>query len=59
MDANALVPVTLGGDHHVGLVQHKHRNLFGVDELVLGAPVEDGAWCPDDNLLLQLNASLH
>uniref|UniRef100_A0A8C9YQY7 Uncharacterized protein n=1 Tax=Sander lucioperca TaxID=283035 RepID=A0A8C9YQY7_SANLU len=59
MDPNALVPVALRGDHHISLVEHKHRNLLGVNELVLGAPVEDCAWCSNDNLLLQLHASLH
>lgn len=59
MDTYALVPMTLCGDHHISLIQHKHSNLLGVDELVLGAPVEDRAWCSYDNLLLQLDASLH
>ena len=59
VDADALVPMTLRGDHHVGLVQNEHGDLLGVDELVLGAPVEDGAGRPDDNVLLQLDASLH
>uniref|UniRef100_A0A3B4XYD6 Uncharacterized protein n=1 Tax=Seriola lalandi dorsalis TaxID=1841481 RepID=A0A3B4XYD6_SERLL len=59
VDTNALVPMTLRGDHHISLVQHKHSDLLGVDELVLGAPVEDCAWCPNDNLVLQLDASLH
>lgn len=59
MDPYALVPMTLCGDHHVGLVQDKHADLLGVDELVLGAPVQDGSWCSDDNLLLQLDSSLH
>lgn len=59
MDTYALVPMTLRGDHHVGLVQHKHSDLLGVDELVLGAPVKDCAWCSNDNLFLQLDTSLH
>lgn len=59
VDPYALVPMTLCGDHHVSLVEHKHSNLLGVNELVLGAPVEDGARCSDNNLLLQLSASLH
>lgn len=58
MDANTLVPMSLCGDHHISLIQHKHSNLLGVNELVLGAPVEDCAWCSNDNLLLQLLASL-
>lgn len=59
MDPYALVPVTLRGDHHVGFIQYKHCNLLRVDEFVLVAPVEDGAGCPNDNLLLQLDTSLH
>lgn len=59
MDPYALVPMTLCGDHHISLVQNKHSNLLGVDELVLGAPVENCAWRSDDNLLLQLDASHH
>uniref|UniRef100_A0A8C4HDY9 Uncharacterized protein n=1 Tax=Dicentrarchus labrax TaxID=13489 RepID=A0A8C4HDY9_DICLA len=55
MDTYALVPVTLCGDHHISLVQHKHGDLLGFDEPVLGAPVEDCAWCSNDNLLLQLD----
>lgn len=51
--------MTLHGDHHISLVQHKHCNPLWVNELVLGTPVEDGARCSDDNLLLQLSASLH
>uniref|UniRef100_A0A3Q0S9N5 Uncharacterized protein n=1 Tax=Amphilophus citrinellus TaxID=61819 RepID=A0A3Q0S9N5_AMPCI len=59
LSASALVPVTLCGNHHISLIQHKHSNLLGVNDLVLGAPVEDCAWCTDDNLLLQLDSSLH
>lgn len=59
MDTYALVPMTLCGDHHISLIQHKHANLLGVDVPVLGAPVKDCAWCSNDNLLLQLGASLH
>lgn len=59
VDSNALVPVALGGDHHISLIQHKHSDLFGVNELVLGAPVVDCARCTNDNLLLQLGSSLH
>uniref|UniRef100_A0A3B3ZTA6 Uncharacterized protein n=1 Tax=Periophthalmus magnuspinnatus TaxID=409849 RepID=A0A3B3ZTA6_9GOBI len=38
--AYALVLVALCGDHHVSLVQHKHRNLHWVDHSVFGAPIE-------------------
>uniref|UniRef100_H2SQ26 Uncharacterized protein n=1 Tax=Takifugu rubripes TaxID=31033 RepID=H2SQ26_TAKRU len=50
LDADALVPVALHGDHHIGLVQHEHGDLLGVDGLPLGAPVVDGAGRPDDDL---------
>lgn len=59
MDTDALVPMTLRRDHHIRLVQHKHGDLLRVDVPVFGAPVEDGAWCSDDNLLLQLGVFLH
>lgn len=59
VDADALVPVTLGGNHHVGLVEHEHGDLLRVDEFVFGAPVQDCAWSSNHNLLLQLHASLH
>uniref|UniRef100_A0A669DPA3 Secreted protein n=1 Tax=Oreochromis niloticus TaxID=8128 RepID=A0A669DPA3_ORENI len=57
VDSNALVPVALGGDHHISLIQHKHSDFFGVNELVLGAPIVDCARCTNDNLLLQLEIS--
>lgn len=59
MDAYALVAVPLRGDHHIRLVQDEHGDLLGVDEMVLGAPVEDGARRSDHNLLLQWDASFH
>lgn len=59
MDTNALVPMTLCANHHISLIQHKHCNLLGVNGLELGAPVEDCAWCSNDNLLLHLDTSLH
>lgn len=59
MDAYALVPVSLRGDHDICLVQDKHSDLLGVDQLVLGAPVEDRARRSDHNLLLQWDASVH
>lgn len=59
MDAYALVSVSLRGDHYIRLVQDKHSDLLGVDELVLGAPVKDRARRSDHNLLLQWDASVH
>lgn len=58
MDPDALVPMALRGDHHVGLVQHKHADLLGIDDLKFGAPVEDCARRSNDDLLLQLDSSL-
>uniref|UniRef100_A0A3Q1GPC7 Uncharacterized protein n=1 Tax=Acanthochromis polyacanthus TaxID=80966 RepID=A0A3Q1GPC7_9TELE len=40
LSASALVLMTLRGNHHISLVQHKHSNLLGVNVLVLGAPVK-------------------
>ncbi|KAJ0064808.1 hypothetical protein NL108_015290, partial [Boleophthalmus pectinirostris] len=45
--------VSLCSDHHVGLVQHKHRDLLRVDHFVFSAPVEQCAGGPDHYLLLQ------
>uniref|UniRef100_A0A8C8DUV0 Uncharacterized protein n=1 Tax=Oryzias sinensis TaxID=183150 RepID=A0A8C8DUV0_9TELE len=57
LDSDALVPEALSGDHHVGLVQHKHADFLEVDHLVLGAPVQECSRRSDDDLLLQLDAS--
>uniref|UniRef100_A0A667XGT5 Uncharacterized protein n=1 Tax=Myripristis murdjan TaxID=586833 RepID=A0A667XGT5_9TELE len=43
-------------NHDVRLIQHKHLDLLGINKLELGAPVQHGAWCANDNLLLQLHA---
>lgn len=54
-----MVLVTLRGDHDIGLVQHKHFDLLGVNELQFSAPVQHGSRCADNDLLLQLDAALH
>lgn len=59
LDANALVLVTLCGDHDICLVQHKHINFLWVDKSELLAPVQDRAGGADHNLLLELHPSLH
>lgn len=59
MDTDALVLMTLCRNHHISLIQHKHRNLLGVDDLKLGTQVQDCAWRSNDNLLLQFFPSLH
>lgn len=59
MDPDALVPMALCGNHHIGLIQHEHGYLFGVDELVFDTPVEDCAWCSNDNVFFQLDTTLH
>uniref|UniRef100_A0A3Q1CSP6 Uncharacterized protein n=1 Tax=Amphiprion ocellaris TaxID=80972 RepID=A0A3Q1CSP6_AMPOC len=40
LSASALVLMTLRGNHHISLVQHKHSNFLGVNVLVLCAPME-------------------
>lgn len=59
LDADAVVLVTLCGDHDIGLIQHKHLDLFGVNELQFCAPIQHGSGCADYDLLLQLAAALH
>uniref|UniRef100_A0A8C6U1Z6 Uncharacterized protein n=1 Tax=Neogobius melanostomus TaxID=47308 RepID=A0A8C6U1Z6_9GOBI len=49
---DALVLMALSCDHHIGLVQNKHRDLFGVDHFEFDAPVHQRAWSPNNNLLL-------
>lgn len=45
--------------HHISLVQNKHLDLLGVNELQFGAPVQDGPRGTDDNLLTHLLTSFH
>lgn len=59
LDADALVLVALSCYHHVSLVQNKHLDLLGVNELQLGAPVQDGPGGANDNLLTDLLTSVH
>uniref|UniRef100_A0A672NXW9 Uncharacterized protein n=1 Tax=Sinocyclocheilus grahami TaxID=75366 RepID=A0A672NXW9_SINGR len=59
LNADALVLVSLCGDHHISLVQNKHFDLFRVNELQLNAPVQNRPGCADDDLLLDLNATIH
>ena len=59
LDPDALILVPLGGYHDIRLVQDEDPDLLGVDELQLGAPVQDGARGADDNLLGNLLATLH
>uniref|UniRef100_A0A8D2PZT2 Uncharacterized protein n=1 Tax=Varanus komodoensis TaxID=61221 RepID=A0A8D2PZT2_VARKO len=56
LDADALVLVSLGGDHDICLIQDKDSDLLGVNELELGAPVQDRAWRANDDLLGNLLA---
>uniref|UniRef100_A0A8C1ET61 Uncharacterized protein n=1 Tax=Cyprinus carpio carpio TaxID=630221 RepID=A0A8C1ET61_CYPCA len=55
LNADALVLVSLCGDHHISLVQNKHFDLFRVNELQLNTPVQNRPRCADDDLLLDLN----
>uniref|UniRef100_A0A674HIF1 Uncharacterized protein n=1 Tax=Taeniopygia guttata TaxID=59729 RepID=A0A674HIF1_TAEGU len=43
LNADALVLVTLGGDHHICLIQHEHLDLLGIYEFQFGTPVQHGA----------------
>uniref|UniRef100_A0A8D2M6L7 Uncharacterized protein n=1 Tax=Zonotrichia albicollis TaxID=44394 RepID=A0A8D2M6L7_ZONAL len=54
LNADALVLVALGGDHHICLIQHKHLDLLGIDEFQFGTPVQHGAGRADDDLLRDL-----
>uniref|UniRef100_A0A8C0V521 Uncharacterized protein n=1 Tax=Cyanistes caeruleus TaxID=156563 RepID=A0A8C0V521_CYACU len=59
LNADALVLVALGGDHHICLIQHEHLDLLGVYEFQFGAPVQHGAGRADYDLLRDLLPSLH
>uniref|UniRef100_A0A8C8ZNG9 Uncharacterized protein n=1 Tax=Prolemur simus TaxID=1328070 RepID=A0A8C8ZNG9_PROSS len=59
LDADALILVALSSYHHVGLIQNKHLDLLGVDELELGAPVQHGPRGADDNLLTDFLTPFH
>uniref|UniRef100_A0A2K6FHH6 Uncharacterized protein n=1 Tax=Propithecus coquereli TaxID=379532 RepID=A0A2K6FHH6_PROCO len=59
LDADALILVALSSYHHVSLIQNKHLDLLGVNELELGAPVQHGPRGPDDNLLTDLLTPFH
>uniref|UniRef100_A0A670J517 Uncharacterized protein n=1 Tax=Podarcis muralis TaxID=64176 RepID=A0A670J517_PODMU len=54
LDADALILVTLGGYHDIGFIQDKDFDLLGVNEFQLGAPIQDGARCANDNLFSNL-----
>uniref|UniRef100_A0A8D2QNU2 Uncharacterized protein n=1 Tax=Zosterops lateralis melanops TaxID=1220523 RepID=A0A8D2QNU2_ZOSLA len=54
LNADALVLVALGGNHHISLIQHKHLDLLGIYEFQFGTPVQHGAGCADDDLLRDL-----
>lgn len=59
LDADALILVALSSYHHISLIQNKHLDLLGVDELELGAPVQNSSRGADDNLLTYLLTSFH
>lgn len=58
MNADALILMSLLGDHDVGLVEDEAFNFGRVDASVLDQPVEHFARGADDNLLLDLLTSL-
>uniref|UniRef100_A0A3B3WB97 Uncharacterized protein n=1 Tax=Poecilia mexicana TaxID=48701 RepID=A0A3B3WB97_9TELE len=53
LDSDALVLVSLRGDHDVGFVQHKHSDLLGIYKPELIAPVQHRTRCPNNYLFLQ------
>uniref|UniRef100_A0A3B3TQR4 Uncharacterized protein n=1 Tax=Poecilia latipinna TaxID=48699 RepID=A0A3B3TQR4_9TELE len=58
LDSDALVLVSLRGDHDVGFVQHKHSDLLGIYKPELIAPVQHRTRCPNNYLFLQFTASV-
>uniref|UniRef100_A0A2K5SI17 Uncharacterized protein n=1 Tax=Cebus imitator TaxID=2715852 RepID=A0A2K5SI17_CEBIM len=54
LDADALILVALSGYHDVSLIQNKHLDFLGINELELGAPVQHGPRGANDNLLTGL-----
>uniref|UniRef100_A0A3Q2I0M2 Uncharacterized protein n=1 Tax=Equus caballus TaxID=9796 RepID=A0A3Q2I0M2_HORSE len=59
LDADALILVALSSYHHVSLIQNEHFDLLGVNELELGAPVQNGPRGSNDNVLTDLLTSFH
>uniref|UniRef100_K7BL55 V-crk sarcoma virus CT10 oncogene homolog (Avian)-like n=1 Tax=Pan troglodytes TaxID=9598 RepID=K7BL55_PANTR len=57
LDADALILVALSGYHDISLIQNKHLDFLGINELELGAPVQHGPRGANDNLLTDLLAS--
>lgn len=59
LDADALVLVALSSYHHVSLIQNKHLDLLRVNELELGAPVQNSPRGANDNVFTDLLTSFH
>ena len=59
LDADALVLVALSSYHHVSLIQNKHLDLLRVDELELGAPVQNSPRGANDNVFTDLLTSFY
>lgn len=59
LDADTLGGESLRVNHDISLVQHKHADPPHVEQSPLEAPVQHGARCADDNLLLQHGAWGH
>uniref|UniRef100_A0A6I8RDW2 Uncharacterized protein n=1 Tax=Xenopus tropicalis TaxID=8364 RepID=A0A6I8RDW2_XENTR len=59
LDADALILVSLSGDHHVCFIEHKHLNLLGINKPEFGAPVEHRSRRADNNMLWNLLPALH
>ena len=51
--------VALSSYHHVSLIQNKHLDLLRVNELELGAPVQNSPRGANDNVFTDLLTSFH
>ena len=52
VNPDGLILMTLGSDHNIRLVQHKHRDLLQVKEFEFDAPIEHLAGGPDDDVVI-------
>lgn len=59
LDTDALVLVPLGGNHDICFIQDKDFDFLGINELQLGAPVQDSARGANDDLLCYLLPTFH
>lgn len=59
LDSDALVLVTLGGNHDISFIQHKYPDLFWVKKLKFSTPVLHRARGTNNNLFLELCSFRH